>query len=65
MSIFTITKSPLTQEIVLIPLRVEDANSIYEMLESAFPYRRETYHLNLWDFHLCSWDGDDDAIIFH
>lgn len=64
MSIFNL-ETALTQEPVIVPRYGQDVEDIYNMLNSAFPYRQETYHLNLWDFHICCWDGYDNAIIFH
>ena len=64
MCIFAL-ETALTQEPVIVPLFVEDTESIYRMIDAAFPYRSETYHLNFWDFHICCWDGYDNGIIFH
>ena len=64
MCVFTLERG-LTQEPVIVPIDSTETESIYNMLNSAFPYSRDTCHLGFWDFHICCWDGYDNGIIFH
>ncbi len=52
--------------VVLIPTHNSplDAVEINALLEDCFPYNNHTYHLDLWCFNTCCWDGYDNAIEF-
>lgn len=67
MCIFTINPGINEDVIKITPQNVE-VHEFYLMLDSAFPYREETHHLNFWDFHMVTnlhARKVEDYIIFH
>ena len=65
MCVFTLEHSAQKQEPVIVPIDPAETESIYHMLNSAFPYHRDTYQLGFWEFFICCFNGYDNGIIFH
>lgn len=67
MCIFTIHPGIKKDVIKITPHNME-VTEFYLLLDSAFPYREETHHLNLWDFHMVTNPQArkvEDYVLFH